>query len=523
MNHWIIDIPIFLGSALMVYNICGFVRFSREVRLRETEISNEQHAILDVPIVLLVLFFIGYMIVGLFGKPDLVMAGILFGGSIFVYIMYRLLDSITKRIIEQEKLKAELQAAEESTRMKAELLASVSHEMRTPMNIIMGLDTLALKNPNLPAETRDQLEKIGRSGEHLIGLINNILDLNSIEKGELAAEAELFTLSDVLCQVNAMMATLCEEKGLTYKTSVDENARGRYLGDEMMLKQVLLGVLDNAVKYTDVPGTVTLDVRAVPAEGPTRRIRFTVRDTGIGIDPAFLPKLFDLFAQEDSSSTSRFGGSGLGLPLVKKKLELLGGEILVESEKGKGSVFTITVPLTPTEEPQQEQNESAAPQQHASEEAGNPGAGAAAEEPEGTELLPGYRIMVAEDIPENAEIVQDLLELEGAETDHAENGKIALDMFSGTEEYYYDAILMDLRMPVMDGLEATRQIRALERKDAKSVPILALTANVSEEDIRNSREAGMDAHLGKPTDADALYAALRERIQRFRRERVVEA
>ena len=246
----------------MVYNICGFVRFSREVRRRE--VSNKQNGILYFPIVLLVLFFIGYMIVGLFGKPDLVMAGILFGGSIFVYIMYRLLDSITKRIIEQEKLKAELQAAEESTRMKAELLASVSHEMRTPMNIIMGLDRLALKNPNISAETRDQLEKIGRSGEHLIGLINNILDLNSIEKGELAAGEELFTLSDVLCQINAMTATLCEEKGLEYETGVDEDARGRYQGDGMMLKQVLLGVLDNVVKYTDVPGKVSLDVRALP-------------------------------------------------------------------------------------------------------------------------------------------------------------------------------------------------------------------------------------------------------------------
>lgn len=520
MKHWIIDIPIYLGSALMVYNIYGFIRFSREVRRRE--VSNKQNGILYFPIVLLVLFLLGYLIVGLFGKPDLVMAGILLGGSIFVYIMYRLLDSITKRIIEQEKLKAELQAAEESTRMKAELLASVSHEMRTPMNIIMGLDRLALKNPNISAETRDQLEKIGRSGEHLIGLINNILDLNSIEKGELAAGEELFTLSDVLCQINAMTATLCEEKGLEYETGVDEDARGRYQGDGMMLKQVLLGVLDNAVKYTDVPGKVSLDVRALPAEGPARPIRFTVRDTGIGIDREFLPKIFELFAQEDSSSTSRFGGSGLGLPLVKKKIELLGGEILVESEKGKGTVFTITVPLRPAEGPQPEQDQTAAAQRLEPKAPENPGAGADTEVPEETELLPGYRIMIVEDVPENAEIVQDLLELEGAETEHAENGKIALDMFSEAEEYHYDAILMDLRMPVMDGLEAAKRIRALKRKDAGSIPILALTANISEEDMRKSREAGMDAHLGKPTDADALYAALRERVQQFRRERVVE-
>ena len=171
--------------------------------------------------------------------------------------------------------------------------------------------------------------------------------------------------------------------------------------------------------------------------------------------------------------------------------------------------------MCPAEGPQPEQDQTAAAQRPDPKEPENPGTGADTQAPEETELLPGYRIMIVEDVPENAEIVQDLLELEGAETEHAENGKIALDMFSGAEEYYYDAILMDLRMPVMDGLEAAKRIRALERKDAGSVPILALTANISEEDMCN-------AHLGKPTDADALYAALRERVQQFRRERVVE-
>ena len=242
------------------------------------------------------------------------------------------------------------------------------------------------------------------------------------------------------------------------------------------------------MKYTDAPGTITLSVGADGEQNGLRTLRFAVSDTGIGIDSAFLPKIFDVFAQEDESSTTRFGGTGVSLAVTKNIVELMGGTITVESEKNVGSTFTVTLHLCP------------AP------------AEAPAEAPEDGSLS-GRHILVVEDLDENAEIVQDLLELEGAESERAENGQIALEMFERSAPGTYDAILMDLRMPVMDGLEATRRIRALPRADAKTIPIIALTANAFESDVRASMDAGMDAHLAKPTDTDCLYSTLKRLIE----------
>ncbi|MBR1659528.1 MAG: response regulator [Oscillospiraceae bacterium] len=473
----------------MVYNIYGFVRFARFIR--RVQSWRHRDTILYVPIALLVLFLLGYLAVGLFGDPDLIMAGILFGGSIFVFIMYRLLYSITQRILESEKAKteAELRAAKETGRAKSAFLASISHEMRTPMNMILGMDSIALKNPGLEPETREQLEKIGMSARHLLDLINNILDLNSMENGRMRINHEEFSLSTVLDQVDIIVRTLCGEKGLEYRLTVPPELRGRYVGDETQLRQMLLRLLDNAVKYTDAPGEVTLSVESAASEGNLRRLRFTVRDTGVGMDKSFLPHLFEAFAQEDASYSTRYGGSGLSLAATKGILDLMGGEISVKSEKNAGSVFTVTIPL-----------------EYVGEEE-------LPETPEAPEIsLDGKRVLIAEDIPMNAEIVMTFLEMEGVECAHAENGQIALDMFAASPPHHFDAILMDLRMPEMDGLDATRKIRALDRPDAKTVPIIALTANASEGDVAQSMAAGMNMHMAKPADAGALYATLRRFI-----------
>ena len=483
---------VFLGSVLMIFNIYGFVQFALYVKGLESQKS--KNSILYIPIVLLVLFLLGYLAVGILGKPDLIVAGILFGGSIFVYIMYKLLYSITRQIVVSEQMASRLKAAEESSRAKSSFLASISHEMRTPMNVILGLDSMALKNRDLPPQTRGQLEAIGQSGRHLLGLINNILDMNSLEADALEIKNEAFSLSDALDQVSAITRTLCEEKGLEYRASVSEAARGRCMGDAMQLKKTLLSILDNAVKYTDAPGSVSLSVDCISEADLLRTLRFTVADTGVGIDPDFLPRLFDVFSREDTSSTSRFGGSGLSLAVNKRTVELMGGTITVESEKNVGSAFTVTLPLRFVSLPEAPPEEPTAPEASAS--------------------LAGRRVLIVEDIPENAEIVADLLELEDVETDHAENGQIALDMLGETPPWHYDAILMDLRMPVMDGLEATRQIRAMDREDAKGIPIIALTANAFESDVKQSMEAGMNAHLAKPADADELYNTLRTMIEK---------
>ncbi|MDO5701911.1 MAG: ATP-binding protein [Lachnospiraceae bacterium] len=487
---------VLLGSMLMVYNIYGFIKFASTVGNKEK--WWEESNILRIPIVLLILFLLGYLIVGLLGKPDIVVSLILLGGSILVFVMYLMLSGVTKRIKESDRLEAELMAAEQSSRARTSFLASMSHEMRTPMNVILGLSDIALKKPDLSPDTRDHLIKISRSGKHLLDTINNILELQDIDSEEMAVRHEEFSLDEMTGQISAIVGTLCEEKGLTYIAEVAEGARGSYMGDAVLLKQALMEMTDNAVKYTDAPGKVTFSAEPVSENGDKKTIRFSISDTGIGIKPEFMPKVFDLFSQEDSTSTTRFGGSGLGLAVAKKIITRLGGQIEAASDPGAGTVFTVTVPLEVSlrenaEEPVDELN---------------------ADE---TEELAGCRILVVDDIDENAEIEAELLELEGAESDRAENGQVAVTMFRESKPFYYDAILMDLRMPVMDGMDAARAIRGLDREDAGIVPIIAVTANTHESDIKGTVSAGMNMHLAKPVDADLMYETLKEKITGYKK------
>ena len=475
--QWLIYTMVYLGSALMLYNIYCFVRFMRYVHQIRTWGSDDR--LLILPVVLLVLFLMGYLFIGIVGRPDIVVAGILFSGSVFVQVMYRLLSGITHRIVQSERMEAELIAAERSNRARTAFLATVSHEMRTPMNIILGLDDIALKDPDLSPKARCQLEQIGKSGRHLLGLINDVLDLNRVETGTLRLDSRPFSLEDVLAQVNAGAEALCIERGLTFEGHAEDGLPRWALGDGHQLQRALMCLIDNAVKFTEPPGAVTF--RAGMSDG---NVFFVVSDTGQGMDPAFAPRCFELFAQEDDSSTSRHGGSGLGLAIVKSIVDGMGGRIEVESLKGAGSTFTVTAPLK------------------------------AAQPPEAEELpgLEGRRVLIADDMIENAEIVADLLELEGAESEHAVNGRRALELFGGSPEGHFDAILMDLRMPEMDGLTAARHIRRLDRPDAKRVPIIALSANDAEDDIQQTLDAGMNAHLSKPVDADRLYETLRHAL-----------
>ena len=494
MLQILITLMIYLGAALMVYNIYGFIRYARYIKSLKGWDKDDKT--LNIPIVLLIFFLIGYVVVGTFGNPDIVMAGILFGGSVFVYIIYRFLSSISEKIVKNEQLESKLKVAEESSRAKTSFLASISHEMRTPMNVILGLDELALKDPDIKPETKESLEKIGQSGRHLLEMINNILEMNDIQSGSYEIKKEEFSLREALDQVNTVVRTLCEKKGLSYDFRVSGDAAGWYRGDPGKLRQSLLKVLDNAVKFTDQPGTVRLEVRAVSEDSNIKTLKFVISDTGVGIAPEFLPRVFDIFTQEDSTFTKKYGGSGLSLAVTKETVELMGGTITAASEPGKGSTFTITLPLEDVE--------------HEMEEAE-----AKAEKVE----LSGRRILVVEDIQENAEIVMDLLELEDVTSEHAENGKVAVDMFSASPEGYYDAVLMDLRMPVMDGLEATRQIRALDHPDARKIPIIALTANAFDSDVKATMDAGMDAHLAKPADSDLLYYTIKQQIAKREKSR----
>ena len=492
MITWTIYGMIYLGSALMMYNVYSFIRFAR--RLQEKKNWGKEQTILYIPIFLLVLFLIGYIAVGIFGDPDLIVSSILFGGSIFVFVICFLMQRITNRVQENEHLAAQLQIARQSSEAKTRFLSTMSHEMRTPLNAIIGADTLMLKNPALPPAMTEQAEKIGVSARHLLELVNNILDMNHIETGELTLRKEPFSLREMLALTDQITQNQCDQKRLAYKSTVIGELDETYIGDAALLKEVLLSLLGNAVKYTLAPGRVTFTAEQIQAKGDTRTLRFVIQDTGIGMDEDLVSRIFTPFIQGDSANG--YCGPGLGLAISKKIVDMMHGNIEVKSQKAQGSTFTVTVQL------------QASGQQH--EPDGRP-----ALPEDGSVTLEGRHVLIVEDMQMNAEIVGDLLDMEGVSSDWAENGKIAVDMFSQSPANTYDAILMDLRMPVMNGLDAARAIRALDRPDAKTVPILALTANAFEEDVQHSLEAGMNAHLAKPVDS----VALAENLKRFILER----
>ena len=479
---------IYLGSALMVYNIYSYLKFTRDIRGHGD--WEKEKLLLSLPAMLLISFLVGYLMVGLFGHPDLMVSGILFGGSIFVYIIVYVLRRITGKIQENEQLEARLLAAEATSRAKTDFLSNMSHEMRTPMNAILGLLRLLGEEPKLSPSARENLEKLNASAKHLLSLINDVLDMGEIDSGRLVLKKERFSFGDIMMQLNSDVSIQCHEKGLDYNCerigSIDEE----FIGDGARLRHLLLSLLDNAVTYTDAPGRIRCSVEQIGADADTRTLRFIVQDSGIGMSPEFLAHAFEPFTREDASNTNSRGGTGLGLPIAKTIAEMMGSSIDLQSEKGVGTTATLVVTLGAAPPP------------------------APTEPPKETEIsLAGRRILIAEDIDLNAEILMDLLEMEEILSERAENGQIAVDMFRASGIGYYDAVLMDLRMPVMDGLEATRQIRALDRPDAGKVPIIAVTANAFEEDVRASMEAGMNAHLPKPADIDMLCATLRRLIK----------
>ena len=386
-----------------------------------------------------------------------------------------------------------LEAAEEANRAKTAFLSSMSHEIRTPMNAIIGLDDLALRKETLDDDTRQYLEKIGGSARHLLELINDILDMSRIESGKMILRNEVFSFRSIIEQINSMVMTQCADKGLKYECDITFDMDASYVGDAMKLKEVLLNILSNAIKFTDAPGSIFMTVEQTAVFEDKSTFRFVIEDTGIGMDESFIPKVFDTFAQENSGRTNKYGSTGLGMAIAKNIIELMNGTISVESEKGAGTKFTVVVTLG---------NDASG-----SGEA----AGAALPEKKRAELS-GRNILLAEDVAINAEIMKEIVSVKGAKIDHAENGKRALEMFLASEITHYAAILMDVRMPEMDGLEAAERIRIQDRSDAATIPIIALTANAFDEDVERSLQAGMNAHLSKPVEPERLYRTLEELI-----------
>ena len=450
-----------------------------------------------------------HMTIGLFGIAMMVFIAVqVFYPLLPYYAMGYMLGTCVLHsfVVEGEKdeyreaLKKALTDAEQANRAKTAFLSNMSHEIRTPMNAIIGLNKIAMEDPTVGDTVREHLEKVDGSARHLLSLINDILDMSRIESGRMTVNNEEFAFAKGLEQINTMIGSQCNEKGLHYEFRIIGKTDDFYIGDGMKLRQVMINLLGNAVKFTPAGGTVSFVIEEGPRSDGKATLRFIVSDTGIGMSEDYLPHLFDAFSQEDSSSTNIYGSSGLGMAITKRMVELMGGSIDVESEKGKGSTFTVTLTLDETsgEEADVTAAAESAPEVPADNTAG----------------LKGRRILLAEDVVINAEIIKMVLSQAGLEVDHAENGRIATEMFRDHDEWYYDAILMDMRMPEMDGLEATRTIRAMTRPDAKKIPVIALTANAFEEDVQRSMEAGLNAHLSKPVEPEVLFGTLEDLIVR---------
>jgi signal transduction histidine kinase len=380
--------------------------------------------------------------------------------------------------------------AEQSTKAKSDFLSRMSHEMRTPMNAIIGMTNIALDSDD-PDRKEYCLEKIGEASRHLLGVINDILDMSKIESGKFELSEEAFSFRDMLKRVAGVINFRVDEKKQTLSVMVGDDIPEIIISDEQRLAQVITNLLSNAVKFTPEGGAISILAAVSVFDGDICRIRVVVSDNGIGISEEQMPKLFKSFEQADGSISRKFGGTGLGLVISKHIVELMGGRIWVESEFGKGAAFIFEVNALDGGV-----NGAAAP-----EEIINP------ESDDG--IFRGKRILLAEDVEINCEVFSSLVEHTEIDIDFAHDGRETLDMFTAAPDRY-DMILMDIHMPEMDGYEATRRIRASGRENAAAIPIVAMTANVFREDIERCKAAGMNGHLGKPIDAVEVIRKLKE-------------
>ena len=388
----------------------------------------------------------------------------------------------------------ELRRANESTN---QFFARMSHDMRTPMNGILGVSRLAQEETD-PQVWRESLVKVEESGEYLLSLINDTLDFQRIESGNLKLQNEIVHSSDILRSMTDMIAPSAEAKNIDLRIDTKNMMLDSYIWvDPVRLKQIFINLISNAVKFTPEGGTIVVEGECKEERGMIFCDRFYIRDSGIGMSQDYIQnRLFKPFSQEHSEVTAQYAGSGLGLSIVKSLVDLMGGTIQVESELGSGTTFIIDIDF---ERVSQEDVEKYLAKEDKKQNAV-------------VQSISGCRVLLVEDHPLNAEIAKKLLEKAGCTIDWAKNGQEGVDVFSKSNIHFYDVILMDIRMPVMDGLEAARAIRALNRKDAKTVPIIAMTANAYEEDVKKSLDAGMNAHLAKPIDPKELYKTIAKEL-----------
>ncbi len=442
-----------------------------------------------------------------------------------------------------------LQAAEQASRAKTEFLSRMSHEIRTPMNAIIGMSALAAQAVDDPQEVAEYLSKVEISAHFLLSLINDILDMSRIESGKVSVRDEAIPFESFLSGVNTIADAQAQAKGVHYAVKILDTLHQAYRGDAMKLQQVLINILGNAIKFTPKGGQVQLiiheelrrkdhanlifrikdngigisdafnilgnAIKFTPKGGQVQLIIheelrrkdhanliFRIKDNGIGISDAFQKHIFEAFSQENVGPTTTYGGTGLGLAICKNLVDLMGGTIQVKSTEGIGTVFTVAIPLGIIKDGvKNKQGECLThhdtPPNHLDHSGPTP-----------PQSLRHKRVLLVEDHPLNTEVAKRLLLSQQINVDVAENGRLGVEKFAAAPAGYYDAILMDIRMPVMDGLIATKTIRQMDRPDAQTVPIIAMTANAFDEDVQRTKAAGMNAHLAKPIEPALLLSTL---------------
>lgn len=378
---------------------------------------------------------------------------------------------------------------EARTSARNDFLANMSHDIRTPMNAIVGYTNIAKTNKHKPETVADALDKIGSSSHYLLSLINDILDISKIESGKMQISCGPCDLAALFRRIEDITALQAKKKSLVINYCHDNICHYQVITDKLRIEQIIINIVSNAIKYTPPGKTVDLIAEEVPSPGGKNKYRFIVRDTGIGIKEEYLPHIFESFTREERTTVNRIQGTGLGLAITAKIVEMMGGTISVKSKLGEGSEFTVELELEPLETDSQ----------------------ANADNSENIDLA-GHRILLVEDNAINAEIARMILEQYGAEVQQAENGKIGLEALQEKGPGYYDAVLMDIQMPVMNGFEATKAIRALGGAYATELPIIAMSANAYDEDVRDCLAAGMNGHIAKPFNPDELMRILRRYI-----------
>ena len=407
-----------------------------------------------------------------------------------LYVARDITEEKSRELMYQKQLKASMEDAHRANLSKTDFLRRMSNDIRTPLNGIVGMIHIAEKYDNDVVKLQECRQKVLQSTEYLQNLINNVLDISKLESGSLVLEHKSFDLAELLSNNLTVVAMSAYENGVRFEGGVEASTiRHRYLiGSPVHLSRVLMNLSSNAIKYNHFHGTVNVHCEELSDDGNRAVFQFVCSDTGLGMSEEFQKHAFDAFAQEGKQSTTTFSGSGLGLAIAKDIVELMGGTIELESEENVGSKFTVTIPfeIDYLVENNDSQKDSCS---------------------QGMDLS-GKRLLLVEDNAINMEIAHAILEEEHLNITEAKNGKEALEIFQNSKLNEYDVIIMDVMMPVMDGLEATKAIRMLEREDAKKIPIIAMTANAFEEDRKACLDAGMDEHIGKPIDIPLLKRAI---------------